>query len=148
MNDIGDAGAKYLAAALASGVQPFTTLRLRNCNITEIGGVNIVRSLEHDRGLRAMEIDNNPLTLDVAIALHAVLKNNFNIAYLSTQNCDFPEKMAVFFNAVAYYNRRDKRPEFDYADITDLYDNDDEGDYSLQEEGVCEEQKSEIDEEP
>lgn len=147
MNNIGDVGAKYLAVALASAVRPFTNLRLRNCNITEIGAMNIVQSLGHDRGLRAMEIDNNPLTLDVAIALHAMLKTNFNIEYLSTRNCDFPEKMSDFFNTVAYYNRCGKRSEFEYADITDLYD-DDQGEYSLQDEGVFEEQKSETDEEP
>ncbi|VVC45608.1 Leucine-rich repeat,Leucine-rich repeat domain, L domain-like [Cinara cedri] len=146
MNNIGDVGAKYLAAVLASGVRPFTNLRVRNCNITEIGGINIVRSLEHDRGLRAMEIDNNPLTLDVAIAFHAMLKTNFNITYLSTQNCNFPETMSIFFNTVAYYNRFDKRSEFEYMDITDLYD-DVEDEYILQEENVSQELESEIEKE-
>lgn len=122
MNNITDTGARYLASALASGCQPFTKLRIRTCNISEVGGINIVESLAYDQGLRALELDNNPLTLKVGIALHAALKTNLNIEYLSTQNCEFPASMAQFFNTVAYYNRHNKRIMLNYVNIEDLYD--------------------------
>lgn len=122
MNCIADTGAKYLASALASGSQPFTELRIRTCDISEIGGMNIVESLAYDQGLRALEIDNNPLKLRVGVALHAALKTNLNIKYLSTQNCEFPASMAQFFNIVAYYNRRNKRDKLNYVNIESLYD--------------------------
>jgi Ran GTPase-activating protein (RanGAP) involved in mRNA processing and transport len=122
MNNITDIGARYLASALASGTQPFTKLRIGTCNISEVGGVNIVESLAYDQGLRALEMNNNPLTLKVGIALHAALKTNFNIEYLSTQNCEFPARMAQFFNTIAYYNRNNKRTKLKYLNIEDLYD--------------------------
>ncbi|XP_025208048.1 uncharacterized protein LOC112603603 [Melanaphis sacchari] len=122
MNNIKDIGAKYLASALASGVEPFTKLRVRNCNITEIGGLNIAQSLAYDRGLRALEIDNNPLTLEVAIALHTSLKTNWNIAYMSVQNCNFSQNITNFLSRVAFYNKHKKRSEFIYLDFEYLYD--------------------------
>lgn len=122
MNNISDIGAKYLASALASGFEPFSKLHLRNCKITNDGGMNIVRSLEYDRGLRGLELDNNPLTTEVAIALHATMRTNLNIEYLSTQNCNFPEHLTNFLRSVAFYNRHDKRPEFKYVGIEDLLD--------------------------
>lgn len=125
MNNISDIGAKYLASALASGVQPLTKLRVRNCNITEIGGLNIAQSLAYDRGLRALEIDNNPLTLEVAIALHTTLKTNLNIEYISIQNCNFSQSITNFLSRVAFYNRHGKRSELIYVDIEYLSDDED-----------------------
>lgn len=135
MNNISDMGARYLASCLASGVQPFTKLLVRNCSITEIGGVNIAQSLGIDRGLRALEIDNNPLTLEVAIALHTTLKTNFNIAYLSVQNCNFSQSITNFLSRVAFYNRYNKRSELVYVDFEDLYDVEEEN-ISLEDEMV------------
>ncbi|XP_060835278.1 uncharacterized protein LOC132918176 [Rhopalosiphum padi] len=134
MNNISDIGAKYLASALASGVQPFTKLRVRNCNITEIGGLNIAQSLAYDRGLRALEIDNNPLTLQVAIALHTSLKTNFNIVYISIQNCNFSQNITNFLSRVAFYNKHKKRSEFIYLDFEYLYDEIKEENISFEEE--------------
>ncbi|XP_015371489.1 PREDICTED: uncharacterized protein LOC107167101 [Diuraphis noxia] len=135
MNNISDIGAKYLASALASGVQPLTKLRIRNCNITKIGGLNIAQSLAYDCGLRVLEIDNNPLTLEVAIELHTLLKTNLSITHFSIQNCDFPQSITKFLNSVAFYNRHGKRSEFIYVDIEYLcYDEDVEGENILLEE--------------
>lgn len=139
MNNIGDIGAKYLASALASGVQPFTKIRIRNCNITEIGGINLVKSLTYDRGLSSLELDNNPLTLEVAISLHTVLKTNFNITYVSTWNCNFPTKLANFLRNVTFHNRHDTRSKFDYVGIDDLCDD-------VEEENVFHEES--LDQEP
>lgn len=125
MNNISDIGAKYLASALASGVQPLTKLRIRNCNITKIGGLNIAQSLAYDCGLRVLEIDNNPLTLEVAIALHTTLKTNLNITHISIQNCNFPQSITKFLNNVAFYNRHGKRSEFIYVDIEYLFNDED-----------------------
>lgn len=122
MNNISDIGAKYLASALASGVQPFTKLRIRNCNITEIGGLNIAQSLAYDHGLRALEIDNNPLTLEVAIALHTSLKTNLNIEIISLQNCNFSQNITNFLSRVGFYNKHNKRSAFNYLDFEYLYD--------------------------
>ncbi|XP_022173698.1 uncharacterized protein LOC111036106 [Myzus persicae] len=135
MNNINDIGAKYLASALASGVQPLTKLRIRNCTITEIGGLNIAQSLAYDCGLRALEIDNNPLTSEVAIALHTTLKTNLNIEYISIQNCNFPQSITNFLSRVAFYNRHGKRSELIYTDFEYLcYDEDvEEENYSLKE---------------
>lgn len=121
MNRINDIGGKYLASALASGVQPFTKLRIRNCNISEIGGMNIVQSLQYDRGLRALEMDCNKLSLEVAVALHATMKTNFNIVNLSTHRCNFPETITNFLRNVGYHNRYGKRSELTYVDIDDLF---------------------------
>ncbi|XP_060875831.1 dynein regulatory complex subunit 5-like [Metopolophium dirhodum] len=146
MNNISDIGAKYLASALASGVQPLTKLRVRNCNITEIGGINIAQSLAYDRGLRALEIDNNPLTLEVAIALHTTLKTNLNIAYISIQNCNFPQSITNFLSRVAFYNRHGKRSELIYVDLEYLcYDDDVEQENISLEEGTMESETMEND---
>ncbi|VVC25519.1 Hypothetical protein CINCED_3A025843 [Cinara cedri] len=85
-----------------------------------------------------MEIYSNPFALDVAIAFHEImLKTNFNIAYLSIQNCNFPKTISIVFNTDAHYNRYDKRSE-NCVDIIDLYDA--VGNvYSLQDEGDCQE---------
>lgn len=144
MNRINDIGAKYIASALASGVQPFTKLRIRNCNISEIGGMNIIQSLAYDRGLRTLEIDNNKLSLDVADELHKTMKMNSNITYLSTQNCDFPEKITNFLRNVAFHNRYDKRSDLTYVDIEDLYDKDNKENVS-QEEAIIESKSDEED---
>lgn len=122
MNDINDLGAKYLASALASGVQAFTKLRIRNCNVTEIGAMHIAKSLSYDRGLRTLEMDNNALNMEVAVELHATMKTNFNIAELSVLNCNFPEKITDFLRNVAFHNRHGKRSEFNYVDVEHLYD--------------------------
>lgn len=122
MNSIGDIGAKYLASALASGFEPFSKLHLRNCKILNEGGINIVRSLAYDRGLRGLELDNNQFTVEVAIALHVTMRTNLNIEYLSIQNCNFPEKMTNFLRNVAFYNRHDKRTEFNYIEVEYLFD--------------------------
>lgn len=147
MNNISDIGAKYLASALASGVQPLTKLRIRNCNITEIGGLNIAQSLAYDRGLRALEIDNNPLTLEVANALHTTLKTNLNIMYISIQNCNFPQSITNFLSRVAFYNRHGKRSELIYVDFEYLcYDDDEvEQENILLEEGTMESETMEND---
>lgn len=126
MNNIGDMGAKYLASALASKVQPFTKLSIRSCNITEIGGLKIVQSLTYDRGLHTLEMDNNPLSLEVVIALHKMLETNFIISQLSTHNCNFPVKMSNFLRRVVFYNRYKKRSKFIYENIDDLYDSKEE----------------------
>lgn len=105
-----------------SEVQPFTKLKIRNCNITEIGGMVIAKSLAYDRGLCTLKIDNNPLNMEVAIALHTVMKTNFNITDLSTLNCNFSYKMTNFLRSVAYYNRYIKRSELNYIDLFELKD--------------------------
>jgi len=115
-------GAKYLASALASGVQPFTKLWIRHCNITKIGGLSIAQSLAYDRGLFTLEIDENPLNMEVAIALHTVMKTNQNITYLSIQNCNVSNKMTNFLTSVAFCNRHRKCSNFDYVNVADLYD--------------------------
>lgn len=120
MNNINDRGAKHLALALTSGIQPFTKLRIRNCNITEIGGLDIAKSLRRDQGLNTLDIDNNPLNMKVANELHAVLKTNFNIAHLSTENCNFSEKMTEFLRTVVYHNRHKKRFKLNYVDVENL----------------------------
>jgi len=146
MNNISDIGAKYLASTLASGVQPLTKLRIRNCNITEIGGLNITQSLEYDCGLRALEIDNNPLTLEVAIALHTTLKTNLNIAYISIQNCNLPQSITNFLNRVAFYNRYGKCSELIYVDFEYLcYDEDVEEENISLDEGTMESETMEND---
>jgi len=146
MNNISDIGAKYLASALASGVQPLTKLRVRNCNITEIGGLNIAQSLAYDRGLRALEIDNNPLTLEVAIELHTTMKTNLNITYISIQNCNFPQSITNFLSRVAFYNRHGKRSELIYADLEYLcYDDEVEQENISLEEGTMESETMEND---
>lgn len=139
MNNINDIGAKYLASALGSGTGPFTKLWVRNCNISEIGGVNIVQSLAYDRGLRDLALDNNPLTSEVAILLHTVMRTNQNITYLSVHNCNFSNNMTNFLGSVATYNKYDKRSKFNYADFEDLYD-------ELEKENVSEELKIEEEE--
>lgn len=147
MNNISDIGAKYLASVLASGVQPLTKLRIRNCNITKTGGLNIAQSLAYDCGLRVLEIDNNPLTLDVAIALHTTLKTNLNVTYISIQNCNFPQNITKFLNSVAFYNRHGKRSELIYVDIEYLcYDEDLEEENILQEEEIMDSETIENDE--
>lgn len=122
MNDVNDLGAKYLASALASGAQPFAKLRIRSCNITEIGAMHIVKSLAYDRGLSALELDNNRLNMEVAVELHAVMKTNSNIAELSVMNCNFSEKMTGFLRNVAFHNLHGKRSELDYVGADFLYD--------------------------
>lgn len=121
MNRINDIGAKYLASTLTSGLQPFTKLQIRYCNISEIGGMDIVQSLAYDRGLLALEIDNNELSLKVAIALHEIMKTNTNITRLSTLNCSFPENISNFFRNVAFHNRYNKHSQLTYTNIDDLY---------------------------
>lgn len=120
MNRINDVGAKYLASSLASGLQPFTKLQIRFCNISEIGGMDIVQSLAYDRGLSALEIDNNKLSLNVAISLHESMKTNTNITHLSTLNCGFQENISNFLRNVAFHNRYNKRSQLTYTDINDL----------------------------
>lgn len=122
-NNIGDMGASYLASGLASNKNPFTKLSVRSCNITKIGGLQIVQSLTYDRGLHTLEIDNNQLSLEVIIALHEMFKTNFIISQLSIHNCNFPEKISNFLRRVAFYNRYHKRSEFTYINIKDLYNN-------------------------
>jgi len=114
-------GGRYLASALASGVQPFTKIRVRNCNIAEIGGVNIAQSLAYDRGLSLLQLDNNPFTPNVAVSLYAAFKTNVTVGYISAHNCDFPPKMTNFLRNVAFHNRHGKRSRLDYAEIDDLY---------------------------
>lgn len=126
MNNIGDMGAEYLASALASKLKPFTKLLIRSCNITKNGGLKIVQSLAYDRGLNTLEIDNNPLSLEVSIALHEMFKTNFIISHISTHNCNFPVKMSNFLRRVAFYNQYQKRSEFIYVNIEDLYDSEEE----------------------
>lgn len=123
MNEIGDFGSKYLASALASGVRPFTKIRIRNCSITEVGGINFIQSLAYDRGLSSLELDNNPFTREVAVSIHKMFKTNLNIVYISTQNCNFPTKMTNFLRNVAFHNRYNKRSKLNYVDVVDLYDN-------------------------
>lgn len=139
MNNINDIGAKYLASALGSGAQPFTKLCIRNCNISQIGGINIVQSLLYDRGLCNLALDNNPLNLDVAILLHTMLKINQNITYISIHNCNFPNKMINFLGKVAVYNKYNKRSKLDYIDVEELYD-------ELEKENISEELKLEEEE--
>lgn len=117
MSRINDIGASYLASTLASGLQPFTKLHIRFCNITEIGGMDIVQSLAYDRGLRALDLDNNKLSLKVAIALHETMKTNTNITHLSTLNCGFLENLSNFLRNVAFHNRYNKRSQLTYTDI-------------------------------
>lgn len=111
-----------MALALRSGIQPFNKLRIRNCNITEIGGLDIVKSLRHDQGLNTLDIDNNPLNMKVADELHTVMKTNFNIAHLSIENCNFSEKMTEFLRTVVYHNRHKKRFKLSYIDVENLYE--------------------------
>lgn len=89
-----------------------------------------------DRGLHALEIDNNPLTLQVAIALHTSLKTNFNIVYISIQNCNFSQNITNFLSRVAFYNKHKKRSEFIYLDFEYLYDEIKEENISFEEEMI------------
>lgn len=122
MNNINDIGAKYLASALGSGIQPFTKLWVRNCKISEIGGINIVQSLLYDQGLQDLALDNNPLTSEVAILLHTVMRKNQNITYLSVHNCNFSNNMTNFLGSVATYNKYNKRSKLNYIEVEELYD--------------------------
>lgn len=122
LNNINDTGANYLAHALASGVQPFTKLKIRNCDITDNGGMSIVKSLAHDRGLCTLEIDNNSLNMEVATALHTIMKTNYNITDLSTQNCNFSYKMVDFLRSVAFHNRHKNRSKLKYVEVNMLFD--------------------------
>lgn len=144
MNNINDLGAKYLASALATEVQPLTELHICECQISELGGMSIVQSLTYDQGLRSLKIDNNPLTLEVAKILHNVMKTNFNIKYLSTQNCSFPEKMISFFNSIAFHNRHNKRSDFIYENFESLFDELEETNTSLEELTVQSENMEEV----
>ncbi|XP_050424584.1 dynein regulatory complex subunit 5-like [Adelges cooleyi] len=120
MNNINDIGAHYLASAIASGMQPFSELRIRNCRITCVGGLSIVHSLEYDQGLQTFQIDNNLVGPEVAVELHKLFRNNTNIKYLSAHNCEFPLKLEKFLERVAFCNLREKRSTLTYLDLEDL----------------------------
>ncbi|XP_050524932.1 uncharacterized protein LOC126896309 [Daktulosphaira vitifoliae] len=120
MNKICDLGAQYLASAIASGVQPFSALRISNCMITQNGGLKIIESIQYDQGLKILQLDNNFIGLKAGVELHKILIRNTNIEYLSTYNCGLTIKLQKFLAKVAFYNKYKKRSILDYTNIEEL----------------------------